>query len=167
MSHDEDDAMSPRRCRGFFGSPALSGMPQFVVLSTLQWPTRGCPASHLHCPRRKLCCTLFFFASSHWWSYRQLELTQFQNNHRNKKKKIKITKAKVCAQNAARSYEYRSAVLWQHISWSISFGQHPRPRGAIERGTYAKLIDFRFSSPRFGLVCYGTVCGMQFLRLLA
>jgi len=31
-----------------------------------------------------------------------------------KKKKIKITKAKVCAQNAARSYEYRSAVLWQH-----------------------------------------------------
>jgi len=83
------------------------------------------------------------------------------------KKKIKITKAKVCAQNAARSYEYRSAVLWQHISWSTSSGQHPRPRGAIERGTYAKLIHFRFSSPRFGLVCYGTVCGMQFLRLLA
>jgi len=105
----------------------------------------------------KLSCFSIFFPSSHWWSYRQLELT-----HSEKNLKKNGGKAKVCAHKSARSHEHRSAPRGLYISWSISPGQQPRPHGALERNTYAKLIDFRFGSVQFGWVC-----GMQFLRLLA
>lgn len=156
MSHDEDDAMSPRRCRGFFGSPALSGMPQFVVLSTLQWPTRGCPASHLHCPRRKLCCTLFFFASSHWWSYRQLELTQFQNNHRNKKKNQNNESKSLCTKCRPELWVPLccavATYLLVHIFWPTSSPPWSN-RAWHVRQTY--WFSVQFATVWFGLLRYG------------